>query len=127
MSHELRTPLNALLGYEELFAEHIFGPLTDQQEAAVDRMRTSTQHLQSIIDEVLTFSRLEAGEERVRLRDVAIRDIMHGVMAVLEPLANAKRISLSTKVAEESHTIRTDPDMMRRILVNLGGNAVKFT
>lgn len=127
MSHELRTPLTALLGYEELFAEHIFGPLTDQQEAAVDRMRTSTQHLQAIIDEVLTFSRLEAGEERVRLRDVPIRDILNGVVAVLEPLAHAKRIALSTRVAEEPLTLRTDPDMMRRILVNLGGNAVKFT
>jgi signal transduction histidine kinase len=127
MSHELRTPLTALLGYEELFAEHIFGPLTDQQEAAVDRMRTSTQHLQAIIDEVLTFSRLEAGEERARVRDVSMRDIFHGVLAVLEPLAHAKRIALSTSPPEEPRTIRTDPDMVRRILVNLGGNAVKFT
>ena len=127
MSHELRTPLTALLGYEELFAEHIFGPLTDQQEAAVERMRTSTQHLQAIIDEVLTFSRLEAGEERVRLRDVPMRDILNGVMAVLDPLAHAKRITLTTHAAEDPHTIRTDPDMLRRILVNLGGNAVKFT
>src|SRR5688572_15549282 len=127
MSHELRTPLTALLGYEELFAEHIFGPLTDQQEVAVDRMRTSTQHLQAIIDEVLTFSRLEAGEERARVRDVSMRDIFHGVLAVLEPLAHAKRIALSTSPPEEPRTIRTDPDMVRRILVNLGGNAVKFT
>ncbi len=127
MSHELRTPLTALLGYEELFAEHIFGPLTDQQEVAVERMRTSTQHLQAIIDEVLTFSRLEAGEERVRSRDVPLQDIVNGVLAVLEPLANAKRIALTTRVAEEPHTIGTDPDMLRRVLVNLGGNAVKFT
>ena len=127
MSHELRTPLTALLGYEELFAEHIFGPLTDQQEAAVERMRTSTQHLQAIIDEVLTFSRLEAGEERVRLRDVPIQDILNGVRAVLDPLAHAKRIALTTRVAEDPPTLRTDPDMLRRILVNLGGNAVKFT
>jgi signal transduction histidine kinase len=127
MSHELRTPLTALLGYEELFAEHIFGPLTDQQETAVERMRTSTQHLQSIIDEVLTFSRLEAGEEQARVRDASMRDIFHGVMAVLEPLARAKRIALSTSPPEEPRTIRTDPDMVRRILVNLGGNAVKFT
>jgi signal transduction histidine kinase len=127
MSHELRTPLTALLGYEELFAEHIFGPLTDQQEAAVDRMRVSTQHLQAIIDEVLTFSRLEAGEERVHRRDVPLRDILNGVMAVLEPLAHAKRIALSLTSSEEPHTIHTDPDMVRRILVNLGGNAVKFT
>jgi signal transduction histidine kinase len=127
MSHELRTPLTALLGYEELFAEHIFGPLTDQQEAAVERMRTSTQHLQAIIDEVLTFSRLEAGEERVRLREVPMRDILNGVLAVLEPLAHAKRITLMTHLAEDPQTIRTDPDMLRRILVNLGGNAVKFT
>lgn len=127
MSHELRTPLTALLGYEELFAEHIFGPLTDQQEAAVERMRTSTQHLQAIIDEVLTFSRLEAGEERVRLREVPMRDILNGVLAVLEPLAHAKRIPLLTHLGEDPHTIRTDPDMLRRILVNLGGNAVKFT
>jgi signal transduction histidine kinase len=127
MSHELRTPLTALLGYEELFAEHILGPLTDQQEVAVDRMRTSTQHLQAIIDEVLTFSRLEAGEERVHLRDVPLRDILNGVMAVLEPLAHAKRIALSTRTSEEPQTVHTDPDMLRRILVNLGGNAVKFT
>jgi signal transduction histidine kinase len=127
MSHELRTPLTALLGYEELFAEQIFGPLTEQQEAAVERMRTSTQHLQAIIDEVLTFSRLEAGEERVRVRDVSVRDIVHGVLAVLEPLANAKHIALSTKVADDPKSLRTDPDMLRRILVNLGGNAVKFT
>ena len=127
MSHELRTPLTALLGYEELFAEHILGPLTDQQETAVDRMRTSTQHLQTIIDEVLTFSRLEAGEERARLRDVLVDDIFHGVMAVLEPLARAKRIALSADVPEDPKTLHTDPDMLRRILVNLGGNAVKFT
>ena len=127
MSHELRTPLTALLGYEELFAEHILGPLTDQQEAAVERMRTSTQHLQAIIDEVLTFSRLEAGEERARLVDASLAEIIHAVMAVLEPLARAKRIALSTRLPEEPSTIRTDPDMLRRILVNLGGNAVKFT
>jgi signal transduction histidine kinase len=127
MSHELRTPLTALLGYEELFAEHILGPLTDQQEAAVERMRTSTQHLQAIIDEVLTFSRLEAGEERARLSDTALADIIHAVMAVLEPLARSKRIALSTHLPDEPLTIRTDPDMLRRILVNLGGNAVKFT
>jgi signal transduction histidine kinase len=127
MSHELRTPLTALLGYEELFAEHIFGPLTDQQQAAVERMRTSTQHLQAIIDEVLTFSRLEAGEERVRTRDVAVHEVFHAVIAVLEPLAYAKRIALSTSAPEEPRTIRSDPDMLRRILVNLGGNAVKFT
>jgi signal transduction histidine kinase len=127
MSHELRTPLTALLGYEELFAEHILGPLTDQQEAAVERMRTSTQHLQAIIDEVLTFSRLEAGEERARLIETSLADILHAVMAVLEPLAQAKRIALSTSLPDEPRTFRTDPDMLRRILVNLGGNAVKFT
>lgn len=127
MSHELRTPLTALLGYEELFAEHIFGPLTDQQEAAVDRMRTSTQHLQAIIDEVLTFSRLEAGEERVRIREVPLNEVLHGVMAVLDPLAHAKRIPLTTRVPQEAVPVSTDPDMLRRILVNLGGNAIKFT
>jgi signal transduction histidine kinase len=127
MSHELRTPLTALLGYEELFAEHILGPLTDQQQAAVERMRTSTQHLQSIIDEVLTFSRLEAGEERARLRDTSLVDIVHAVIALLEPLARAKGIALSTRLPDEPRIIRTDPDMLRRILVNLGGNAVKFT
>jgi signal transduction histidine kinase len=127
MSHELRTPLTALLGYEELFAEHIFGPLTDQQEAAVDRMRASTQHLQSIIDEVLTFSRLEAGEERAHLREVTLDELMSGVTAVLDPLAHAKRIALKATMPDTPRTLRTDPDMLRRILINLGGNAVKFT
>jgi signal transduction histidine kinase len=127
MSHELRTPLTALMGYEELFAEQILGPLNEQQESAMDRMRASTLHLQSIIDEVLTFSRLEAGTERAQTRETSLHEIVNGVVAVLEPLARAKHLELVIDVGDESGTLHTDPNFVRRILVNIGGNAVKFT
>ena len=66
ISHELRTPLTALTGYEELLADEVFGPLTEQQQSAIERMRTSTELLTLLIDEVLTVARLEAGREVMR-------------------------------------------------------------
>jgi signal transduction histidine kinase len=127
MSHELRTPLTALTGYEELLVDEVFGPLTAQQLGAIERMRTSTDLLTVIIDEILTFSRLEAGEEPVQVRASTAREIMRAAAAVLEPLARHKHLDLSLQIPDTPLELATDPDMIRRILVNLGGNAVKFT
>jgi PAS domain S-box-containing protein len=127
VSHELRTPLTALTGYEELLADKVLGPLTEQQLGAVERMRTSTQLLSSIIEEILTFSRLEAGEELVRPSEITAQEAMRAAAVVLEPLANEKHLSLSTTAPHRDIVLTTDGDMVRRILVNLGGNAVKFT
>jgi PAS domain S-box-containing protein len=127
MSHELRTPLTALTGYEELMADGILGPLTDDQRGAVERMRWSTQLLTAIIEEILTFSRLEAGEVTLEAQETKAGEILQAVAAVLEPLANARDLALGISLPSEDLELRTDPNIVRRILVNLGANAVKFT
>jgi PAS domain S-box-containing protein len=126
MSHELRTPLTALTGYGELLAEEIVGPLTDQQADVVERMRSVTHHLGVVIDEILTFSNLEAGREIVRPVPVDLQELVRSAVAVVEPIARHKGIAFSTDIAE-GLTLVTDPDKVRQILVNLIGNAIKFT
>ena len=127
ISHELRTPLTALTGYEELMADGILGPLTDEQRAAVERMRWSTQLLTAIIEEILTFSRLEAGEVTIDPQETTAGEILQSVAAVLEPLANARDLALGISLPPGGLELRTDANIVRRILVNIGANAVKFT
>ncbi|HEU4641598.1 MAG TPA: PAS domain-containing sensor histidine kinase [Gemmatimonadaceae bacterium] len=127
MSHELRTPLTALTGYQELLQDEVFGPLSEQQRGALDRMRSSTELLTVIIDEILTFSRLDAGEVTPRLEHIAGQRIVAAAAAVVEPLAREKGLELLLDVPDEAVVLRTDMEMVRRILVNLGANAVKFT
>ncbi len=127
MSHELRTPLTALTGYEELLADGVLGPLSEAQRNAVERMRSSIELLTTIIDEILTFSRLEAGQMVARMEDVAVHDVVQRAVEVIEPLAREKHLTVAVHLPEPGLLLRTDADMVRRILVNLGGNAVKFT
>ncbi len=127
ISHELRTPLTALTGYEELLADEVFGPLTEQQQSAIERMRTSTDLLTLLIDEVLTVARLEAGRELVRPADTSVREVVSAAVAVLEPLALDKGLALRVAEPAAPLAMHTDGEMVRRILVNLGANAIKFT
>ena len=127
ISHELRTPLTALTGYEELLSDEVFGPLTEQQQSAIERMRTSTELLTLLIDEVLTVARLEAGREIVRAGTASVRDVVTSAVAVLEPLALDKGLALRVSEPDRPVPLRTDGEMVRRILVNLGANAIKFT
>ena len=127
VSHELRTPLTALTGYGELLADEILGPLTGEQQDVVERMRGVTHQLTAMIEEILTFSSLEAGRELVRRSEIDVAEVMHAVVAVLEPLAQQKGLAFSVGLPPSPPTLFTDPDKLRQILVNLGGNAVKFT
>jgi signal transduction histidine kinase len=127
MSHELRTPLAALTGYGELLEDEIVGPLTREQHDVVERMRSVTHHLSAMIEEVLTYSSLEAGRELVRPATIRAADAVRAALAVVEPLARAKRLALACELVGEETTLRADPDKVRQILVNLLGNAVKFT
>ncbi len=126
MSHELRTPLAALTGYGELLAEEIVGPLSAQQADVVDRMRSVTHHLVVVIDEILTFSNLEAGREMPRAETVEIATLIRSVVAVVEPLAREKGIRFSVDAPDGLQTV-TDPDKVRQVLVNLVSNGIKFT
>jgi signal transduction histidine kinase len=127
ISHELRTPLTALTGYGELLADEILGPLSTHQLDMVDRMRSVTHQLAVMVDELLTFSAIEAGRESVHPADVSLADIMDSVTAVIEPLARQKDLPLSVTLPERATWLYTDGEKVRQILVNLMGNAVKFT
>ncbi len=127
VSHELRTPLTALTGYGELLADEILGPLTGEQVDVVERMRGVTHQLTAMIEEILTFSSLEAGRELVRPRPVDVADVLQAVVAVLEPLAQQKGLEFRITVPPALPPLVTDPDKLRQILVNLGGNGIKFT
>jgi len=127
VSHELRTPLTALTGYGELLADEILGPMSQQQHDVIERMRAVTHHLTAMIDEILSYANLEAGREIVRPTEVSAGEVLYDMGAVIEPLARQKGIVFEIDVPGRAPTIRTDPDKLRQILVNLGGNAVKFT
>ncbi|MDB4869610.1 MAG: ATP-binding region ATPase domain protein [Gemmatimonadales bacterium] len=125
MSHELRTPLNAIIGYQSLLKEGIDGPLNRSQIAHLNRIRASADHLLSLIDEVLTFSRVDAGKEEVHREDVSLRSILNEALTMIAPLAEAKGLSLRAEGDERE--LFTDARKVRQILLNLLSNAIKFT
>jgi signal transduction histidine kinase len=127
VSHELRTPLTALAGYGELLADEIMGPLTTGQHELVERLRAVTHQLTAMIEEILTFSSLEAGRELVRPRPFDAVDVLRGVASVVEPLATQKGLAFVCETAVGLPPIVSDPDKVRQIVINLAGNAVKFT
>jgi PAS domain S-box-containing protein len=127
MSHELRTPLAAIIGYGELLFDGITGPVNDEQKRQLARIRSSANHLLSIIDEILTLARMEAGKEKVDIEDVDITELMDSVASMAEPLASAKGLSFDLKVSARDPIMRTDPVKLRQVLLNLISNAVKYT
>jgi signal transduction histidine kinase len=127
ISHELRTPLTALTGYEELLADEVMGPLSESQTDVLERMRSVTHHLTVMIEEVLAFSSIEAGHEVVRPTEFLADDLLRAAVAIVEPLARQKRLLLVLDVPAEPIRLSSDVDKARQIIVNLAGNAVKFT
>jgi signal transduction histidine kinase len=127
VSHELRTPLTALAGYEELLADQVIGPLSDGQLDVLERMRSVTQHLASVIEEVLAFSSLDEGHETIRPTDFLAADLIRATAAVIEPLARQKNLAFTYSIPDAPIRMTSDVDKIRQILVNLAGNAVKFT
>ncbi len=127
MSHELRTPLTALAGYNELLADQVIGPMSDSQLDVVERMKSVTTHLSAMIEEILAFTSLEEGREAVRPTDFLAEDLVRAALAVIEPLAVQKRLKLVVQLPRTSVRMTSDIDKARQILVNLLGNAVKFT
>ncbi|HVF40867.1 MAG TPA: HAMP domain-containing sensor histidine kinase [Gemmatimonadaceae bacterium] len=127
MSHELRTPLAAIMGYQELLADGITGPINEQQAQQLGRIKASARHLLSLIDEVLTFTRLDAGRERIEIEAVSLASLLSEAAELIDPLAKAKNLELIVDSPEEAVIVRTDPTKVRQMLVNLLSNAVKFT
>jgi signal transduction histidine kinase len=127
ISHELRTPLNAVLGHLQLLELEIHGPVTAKQREALNRSGAATRHLRSLIEEVLSFARIEAGRAEVRHEKADLCEIAREVAAVIEPLAWEKRLLFTLEACEPPESLVTDADKVRQILINLAGNAVKFT
>jgi PAS domain S-box-containing protein len=125
MSHELRTPLNAIIGYQSLLKEGIDGSLNESQLTQLSRIRSSADHLLELIDEVLTFSRLDAGKEVVRREEVDLRPILDEAVSMVTPLATAKALKLRVDVPDAK--VFTDAGKLRQIVLNLLSNAVKFS
>lgn len=127
MSHELRTPLAAIMGYQELLADGITGPVTEAQAQQLGRIKASARHLLSLIDEILTFTRLDAGREVVKEETVDLNESMREAIEIVEPLAQAKKLDIAVTWPEQGVTIESDSTKLRQIMVNLLSNAVKFT
>ena len=126
MSHELRTPLNAIGGYVDLISLGIRGPVTDQQIDDLKRIRRSQQHLLGIINDLLNFSRIEAGGLTYDLEHVPLREILTAVADMIEPLALSKRITTQWPRDVRSE-VYVDRAKAEQILLNLLTNAIKFT
>lgn len=127
MSHELRTPLNAIIGYTSLIADEIVGPVSPAQQTQLGRVKAGARHLLSLIEQILSLSRLEAGKEEVIAERADLIAIARETAALIEPAAMTKRLRFEVKVPPPPVEITTDPTKVRQIMLNLLGNAVKFT
>jgi signal transduction histidine kinase len=127
MSHELRTPLNAIAGYAEVLSMGLRGPLTDDQAVDLARIQRSQRHLLGLINSVLGFARIEAGQEQFIAVDVPIAEAIRGVEALVYPQLRAKSLTYQSHCADASVIACADPAKVTQILLNLLSNAVKFT
>ena len=127
MSHELRTPLNAILGYTELIMDGIYGDTPDRMRDVLDRVLKNGRHLLGLINDVLDLSKIEAGQLTLALSDYSLKDVVHGVYSAVEPLASEKKIALKLEVSPDLPPGRGDERRLTQVLLNLVGNAIKFT
>ncbi len=127
ISHELRTPLTTVIGYADLLIAGLSGAVTDRQREQLRRIKTSAWNLVGIIEEILTFSRAEAGKEEVHLDVTDVAQLVREAAEVMEPQANSRGLRFLTLAPEGRVLAVTDGGKVRQILINLLGNALKFT
>jgi signal transduction histidine kinase len=127
MSHELRTPLNAILGYTELILDSVYGEMPEKARSVLDRVQRNGRHLLGLINDVLDLSKIEAGQLTLSLSDYSLKNVIQTVFSAVEPLANQKQIALKIEVAPQMPQGRGDEQRLTQVLLNLVGNAIKFT
>jgi PAS domain S-box-containing protein len=127
MSHELRTPLNAIGGYVQLLLLGVRGQITDEQRGDLERVQRSQQHLLSVINDLLNFSRLEAGKVEYSFADVAVTEVLESVRQMIAPQASAKDLAFRVVDRTAGARVSVDRPKLEQILLNLLSNAVKFT
>src|ERR1700682_3148027 len=127
MSHELRTPLNAIGGYAELLAMGIRGPLNAEQAQDIARIRRSQQHLLTLIQDVLNFAKIDAGQTEYHITAVPVDEALRDTESMIAPQILAKGLHYSYKAVGKTAAVLADPEKMQQIVLNLLTNAVKFT
>jgi signal transduction histidine kinase len=127
MSHELRTPLNAILGYTELMTDGAYGAPSEKMAGVLKRLEANGRHLLGLINDVLDLSKIEAGQLVLELSDYSVQDIARTVRSTLEPLALDKKLAFKIEMATELPAGRGDGRRLTQVLINLVGNAIKFT
>jgi len=127
MSHELRTPMNAVLGYTDLILDGIFGDVPEAIRDTLERVKGNGHHLLGLINDVLDLSRIEAGQLTLSLGDYAMGEVVHAVASAVESLAAGKKLALKAIVPIDLPPGRGDERRLTQVLMNLVGNAIKFT
>jgi signal transduction histidine kinase len=127
MSHELRTPLAAILGYAELMQEGFYGDQSEKSMASLTRIRSNGKHLLGLINTVLDIAKIESGQFTLNMAEYAIESVVETVRSATESLAQNKRLSLKTDVAKSLPIGIGDEQRLTQVLLNLVGNAIKFT
>lgn len=127
MSHDLRTPLNAIAGYADLVEAGVYGPVTDDQRGALERIRHSGKHLLTLINDILSFARIEAGSLQLQITDVVVNEILATAESLIEIQAQSKGLSLFVHRGAVDVRVQADRERTIQILANLLTNAVKFT
>jgi signal transduction histidine kinase len=127
MSHELRTPLNAILGYTELMTDGAYGEPSEKMLGILKRLEANGKHLLGLINDVLDLSKIEAGQLVLELSDYCVQDIAQTVRSTLEPLASDKKLAFMLELAPDLPAGHGDGRRLTQVLINLVGNAIKFT
>ncbi len=127
MSHELRTPLNAVLGYTELILDDVYGETPAKMRGVLDRIQRNGKHLLGLINDVLDLSKIEAGQLTLALADYSMKDVVSSVHSAVESLAKEKHIALKVELQPNLPPAHGDERKLTQVLLNLVGNAIKFT
>jgi signal transduction histidine kinase len=127
MSHELRTPLNAILGYTELVIDGIYGKIPARMNEVMERVQVNGRHLLGLINDVLDLAKMEAGQLQLEMAEYSMKEVVRGALDALEPLAREKRLDLRGEIAAGLPTGWGDDRRLAQVLMNLIGNAIKFT
>jgi GAF domain-containing protein/HAMP domain-containing protein len=127
MSHELRTPLNAILGYTELILDNIYGDVSEKVRDVLIRLEKSGRHLLGLINDVLDLSKIEAGQLTLALADYSMKEVVQTVFTAVESLAAEKHLALKVSVPPDMPLGHGDERRITQVLLNLVGNAIKFT
>lgn len=128
MSHEMRTPLNAILGFSDIMRTEVFGPMNEPYASYATDIFSSGNHLLNLVNALLDLSKIEHNEQDIRIADADLREILNDTVKLLREQANQKRLTLATIIDSDTpEAIRTDGGKLYQVLINLVGNAIKYT